>query len=254
MGRVMKPACLVLVKNEAFWLPYTLVQTEGIFDRYVIYDVGSNDGTTDVIRWWMDRNKGEVEIFSRLLPDCPPEVQGAFRNSMIAEGDRDVYFMLDGDELYTQDDLKKVCDAAYALEFVHSANERIKYGVVQRTEVTNDLLFAYKERRTHHRLYTRDAWFTGTHPGEIPRYEPNDKNGSHFPDIMCYHMHNTIRSAKEDDVPKRTKRKSQRTYHPGDAKEGLGLKLLEAMPLLQKPIEEFPVNPALQLLQIDYAK
>lgn len=250
----MKPACLILVKCEAFWLPYTLVQTEGHFDRYVIYDIGSQDGTREIVEWWVERMKDKAEIFTRLLPHCPPEVQGAFRNSMLVEGDRHVSFMLDGDEQYSQDDLAKISDAASTLQFVNEENNRVKYGIVRRTEVTNDLMWAYKEKRTHHRLYVKDAYFTGTHPGEIPRYEPNDKNGAHFPDIMCWHMHNTLRSASENDVPGRIKRKSQRSYHPGSEKEPLGLKLLDEIPLLRTPIEQFPVNPALQLLQDDYAR
>ena len=250
----MKPAVAVLVKNEAFWLPYTLVQTEGHFDRYVIYDVGSTDGTKEIIEWWVERMKDKAEIFTRLLPHCPPEVQGTFRNSMALEGDRPVYFMLDGDELYSERDLKQISHAAGILSFINKENSRIKYGVIQRTEVTGDLMYAYKERRTHHRLYVRDAWFEGTHPGERPRYQPNDKNGSNFPDIMCWHMHNTLRTSDETDTPGRIKRKSQRSYHPGNEKEPLGLRLLDTLPILRKPIENFPVNPMLQLLQEDYVK
>ena len=249
------PAVMVLVKNEAFWLPYTLVQTEGIFDRYVIYDVGSTDGTKEIIEWWVERMKGKpVDIFTRLLPHCEPAIQGTFRNSMIAEGMRDSYFLLDGDELYSPRDMFKIRDAATILRTVNEESPRLRYGVVQRTEVTNDLMYAYKEARTHHRLYMKDAWWTGTHPGEAPWFAQHDKSQSHFPDIMCWHMHNTLRSASETEVPGRIKRKSQRSYHPGNEKEPLGLKLLDTIPLLRKPIEQFAVNPALQLLQDDYAK
>lgn len=250
----MTPAVMVLVKNESFWLPYTLVQTEGHFDRYVIYDIGSTDGTKEIIEWWAKRNEGKAEIFTRFLPHCPPEVQGTFRNSMIAEGMRDSYFLLDGDELYSPRDIAQVAHAAKILQFTNKENPRLRYGVVRRTEVTTDLMYAYKEVRTHHRLYVKDAWWTGTHPGEAPFFAQHDKSQSHFPDIMCWHMHNTLRSAGEEEVPGRIKRKSQKSYHPGNEKEPLGLKLLDTIPLLRKPIENFSVNPALQLLQLDYAK
>lgn len=245
---------MVLVKNEVFWLPYVLVQTEDVFTRYVIYDVGSTDGTKEIIEWWVDRMKGRpVEIFTRYLPHCPPEVQGTFRNSMIAEGMRDTYFILDGDELYSPADLYKIPAASKLLQAANAENPRVRYGVVQRTEVSDDLLWKYKETRTHHRLYMKDAWWTHTHPGEIPHFAQHDKSQSHYPDIMCWHMHNTLRTANESEVPGRVKRKSQRSYHPGSEKEQLGLKLLDTIPLLRKPIENFRVNPALEMLQNDYA-
>jgi len=249
----MNPSCMILVKNEAYWLPYTLVQTEGIFDSYVIYDIGSNDGTQHVIKWWLDRMEGKVDIFVRFLPHCSPEVQGAFRNSMVMEGDQDIYFILDGDELYSENDLRMIPGAANRLlEENRGSAGRIKYGVVRRTEVTADLAQQYAEKRTHHRLYTKSAWWVGTHPGERPAYEINAKNEVHFPTLNCWHMHNTVRSPHNAEVPKREKRRGQRTYHPGNELTLLGTKLLDELPILREPIGPFEPNPALKKLQDEY--
>lgn len=246
----MLPSVLILVKNEAYFLPYVLKQCEGHFDSYVIYDVGSSDNTRDIIDWWTDRMKDKnVELFVRYMPDVPPNVQGAFRNSMIPEGRRDCYFILDGDELYTQKDLGKISEAADTLIEQHKCpyDKERRYGVFSRIEMTPDLTQRYAEVRTHHRLYTRDAFWTGTHPGEVAGYKQNWKSEMDFQHITCWHFHNALRSPKEADAARRLIRKNRKTYHPGNKLADINL--LKVLPILQKPIENFTVTPALAALQ-----
>ena len=239
------PSAMVLVKNEAYWLPYVLKQAEGYFDSYVIYDVGSTDHTRDIIDWFVERNEGKADLFVRKLPHVDPDVQGAFRNSMIAEGRRDIYFILDGDELYKPEDLAKISGASVDLHKANYSNPRIRYGVFKRVEVNETLTKQYDRRRSHHRLYTRDAFWTGTHPGEAPGYSQNDKSEMWFEDITCWHMHNTLRSPNEEDATRRIARKRKRSYHPGEL---IDMNLLEEIPALKKRIEDFPVCPALEKL------
>jgi hypothetical protein len=241
---------MVLVKNEQYFLPYVLKQTEDLFDSYVIYDVGSTDRTRDIIDWWTDRVKDKADLFVRYLPDVDPKVQGTFRNSMIAEGRRDIYFILDGDELYTQEDLKKITPAAYSLDKLNDEDRKKRYGVFSRVELSEDLTRQYCERRTHHRLYTRDAFWTGSHPGEVAGHRQNEKSEVHFDDITCWHFHNTLRSPKEADATRRLIRKGRKTYHPGTTMDDV--KLLDILPILRKPIEDFSVTPALAKLQEEW--
>lgn len=242
------PAVLVLVKNEEYWLPYCLQSVAPPhFKRFVIYDVGSTDRTRDVIKWFEETYKSKAEIEIRLMPHCDPIIQGTFRNSMIIDGRRPTYLILDGDEIYHPDDIRKIHKASTSLEEAHAISPRQKYGVFSRVEVHPDLKSCYAERRSHHRLYTNDAGWIGTHPGEIPRHNQNSKSELLFDDITVWHMHNTLRSSKEEDVPKRMTRKTQKTYHPGH--EMVGFNLLDELPNLRKPIEDFPVCPALADLQ-----
>ncbi len=240
------PSVMVLVKNEAYFLPYVLKQTEGFFDSYVIYDVGSTDGTRDIIDWFTARMDGKADLVVRYLPDVEPKVQGVFRNSMPTEGQRDVYFILDGDELYKQEDLAKISAAADDLHSNHVHNRRdIRFGIFPRVEVNSDLTKQYDKRRSHHRLYTRDAFWTGTHPGEVSGYKQHEESEIWYRDITCWHMHNTLRSPKEDEATKRMQRKAKKSYHPGRLIE---MDLLAEVPILQSRIEDFPVSPALEAL------
>ena len=253
----MECSAVILVKNEAYWLPYTLTQLEGHFDSYVIYDVGSTDGTDTIIKWWVDRMQktSNARLFLRLLPHVTPEVQGAFRNSMIVEGQMPYYYIVDGDELYTQEALAKIPLAVREMQRVYRSNPRKKYGVVQRVEVNEEITQQYTEKRSHHRLYHHSAYWTRTHPGERAAFRQTDKSEIEFPDITCWHMHNTLRSPKEEDALKRVVRKGQKTYHPGE--EMSDLNLLDELPMLRKPLllndeMEFVVSPALAALQEAY--
>ena len=240
----MNPSVMVLVKNEAYWLPYVLKQTIGHFDSYVIYDVGSTDNTRDVIDWFTPQVDGKADLMVRYLPDCPPEVQGTFRNAMPTEGRRDTYFILDGDELYKPGDMEMIASCADNLSALHASNEKKRFGVFKRVEVNPELTMQYDRRRSHHRLYSRDAFWTGTHPGEASGYKQNEKSEQYY-DVTCFHMHNTLRSPNEEDAQRRISRKRKRSYHPGEL---VPMNLLRELPVLRKRIEDFPVCPALEAL------
>ena len=242
MSQLLTP--VVLVCNEEYWLPYVLEASRGHFERYVIYDVGSTDGTRKVIEWFRDTSPG-VEFFVRFLPMCEPAVQGAFRNSMIAEARTDFYLILDGDEIYTPKGYKDLNWAADSMNVVHP---RKNYGIVRRCEWTQDLtrLYGHTRMTPHHRIYSRDSIFRGTHPGERPDPEITTRNEHWFGHIICHHMHHALRSPDDDKVPGRLARKDNATYHRGETDP---LDLLESLPILRKPIESFAVNPVLAEMQ-----
>ena len=244
MSRIEGLTPTILVMNDAFYLPYVLESLRGRFNRFVLYDAGSEDGTENIIDWFIQTE--DAEFFVRKLPFAVPPIQGCYRNSMLVEAETEWTFMVDGDEIYSSESLD-----ALAGTFEHMMRPSIheqawKYGVVRRQELTQSLLHKYSELRTHHRLYRRDAYFTGNHPGEAPRYKQKEKNEFRYDNVLCYHFHNALRSPLEGSVPKRLDRKSQGTYHPG---EPVPFNLLDELPILRKPIEAFQVSPDLEKLQ-----
>lgn len=242
----MNPSVMVLVKNESYFLPYVLKQCEGLFDSYVIYDIDSTDNTREIIEWFVGRNDGKADIMVRYMPDLPKEVQGAFRNSMPLEGQRPVYWLLDGDELYAREDLKRIKDYAEDLKSAHafSPDHKKRFGVFKRVELSTDLTMQYSKRRSHHRLYHQTAFWTGSHPGEVSGYDQN-KESEEWYDATVWHFHNAVRSPDELSVLKRMERKTKKTYHPGELKP---VDILKEVPILNKRIENFPVSPDLEAL------
>ncbi len=238
------PSVMILVKNESYFLPYVLKQCEGIFDSYVIYDIDSTDNTREIIEWFVGRNEGKADIMVRLMPDLPKEVQGAFRNSMIVEGRRPIYWLLDGDELYSKEDLVHIKECAEDLKIAHAFNTEKRFGVFKRVELSTDLTQQYDRRRSHHRLYHQSAFWTGTHPGEVSGHKQEEASEEWY-DITVFHFHNAVRSPDEASVLKRMDRKMKNTYHPGEL---IPVDLLKEVPILNQRIEEFPVSPALEAL------
>jgi glycosyl transferase family 2 len=236
---------VVLVCNEEFWLPFVLEASRGHFERYVIYDVGSTDQTRRIIEWFRDTSPG-VDFFVRLLPMCAPEVQGAFRNSMIAEARTPYYFILDGDEIYPPTHYELLNCAANKMRA--SVYERKLYGLVRRCEWTEDLTMLHGTQRNipHHRIYHREAIWRGTHPGERPFFEQKPKCEQWFADIVCHHFHHPARSTKDSVVPGRAERKNQATYLRTPA---VAARLFDELPILRKQIEDFPCNPILKEMQ-----
>jgi hypothetical protein len=230
----------ILIMNDAYYLPYVLNQLRGRFNRYVIYDAGSEDGTENIIDWFTETE--QAEFFVRKLPFAIPTIQGCYRNSMLVEAETEWTFMVDGDELYSETSLNKL-QSQFGLI---SSLATPLYGVVDRQELSTNLMMKYSGIRTHHRLYRRNAYFTGNHPGEAPAFKQKESNEFKFTDVLCYHFHNALRSPLEGSVPKRRDRKSQGTYHPGEL---VHFDLFKELPVLRKSIEAFPVSPDLARLQ-----
>ncbi len=242
---------VILNMNDEFWLPYSLNCLTGFFNKYVIYDVGSTDRSKEIIDWFVQKEKNNADFVVRYLPFVDPVVQGTFRNSMIAEADSEWYFIVDSDEVYSPDGLRSLIKCMHNMDVLRSdvPFEFKPYGLVRRVEVCEGLTEAYgqQENRKHHRVYHRTAYWLGSHPGEeVAKYPQKDATEFWIPDVTCYHFHNTHRSSKDAEVPKRLVRRSQSTYHRGPL---LPFNALKELPILRKQIEDFPVNPSLQKLQ-----
>ena len=225
---------VILVSNEEYWLPFVLRSIMGKFPRYVIYDVGSEDKTRDIIDWFIQEEQDRAELFVRYLPMVERSVQGTFRNSMIAEACADNYIIIDGDEVWS--DLGDIANW-FQMD--------TPYGVCRRKEMNYDLTHQYSELRTHHRLYSKDTFWLGNHPGEEPGIDQNRDTETHFPHLVVHHFHNTLRSSTEAKALKRMERKSQKTYHPGEL---VPFNLLDELPILRSRVENFPVSPVLEKL------
>ncbi len=237
---------VILVLNDEYWLPYALESIRGVFDRYVIYNVGSKDATGNIIDWFVETEKHKAAFLVNHFTKIPNiTIQGIFRNSMIAETQADWYFILDGDEVYNLQNWSYIRDLCIAEQRV---DENKVYGVFERREIGKNLRSCYDETRTHHRIYHRRCIWKGTHPGEEPVLQQRAHREFGLP-VLCNHFHNTVRSRLESEVPKRTKRKTKGTYTPGNC---VPFNLIKEIPILRTPINNFPVSPELEKLQHEY--
>lgn len=239
----------VLVSNDEYWLPYTLKCIKGMFSKYVLYDVGSEDRTPVAIDRFVEEEKKRADIVYRRLPMCPKGVQGTFRNSMIAETNSDWYFIVDGDEVYSKRSIQDIADHYITMQREYEFNGKI-YGKFRRIEICDDLCTAYGTEYVlfHHRLYHRTATWTGPHPGERAVIDQNSETDYILNDVICYHFHNALRSSQEDVALLRKERKNQKTYQRGNRKK---FPVLDLLPDLTAPVwNDYPVHPKLKEVHV----
>lgn len=236
---------LILVSNDDLFLPYVLKAVAQRFSRYVIYDVGSQDKTPEIIDEFVSAHTPEHDVYHRQLPMVSKQVQGCFRNSMIAEARSDWYFLLDGDELYTHKGVDGIADAWKELDREYQMNGKI-YGLVRRIEICDDMKTAYGVdlNLKHHRFYHRSAIWDGTHPGEVAHYTQDSVTEKWMEDeIICYHFHNCRRSSTSDQhALLRDQRKTQKTYRRGELRQ---FDVVKHVPMLKQPVGNFMPHPVL---------
>ena len=252
MDRTDKIVPVILVRNDAYWLPFCLKAVKGLFSRFVIYDIGSEDGTREILEQFISSEaKDECDFFYRTLPFCEPLIQGIFRNSMIAESQAEWNLILDADEVYPRDSLIKMIRFMDTMNDEYVDNDKV-YGLVRRLEVSHDLtqIHGMNEKIPHHRIYHRFAIWKGTHPGEEAIVPQNSKTELWYPDdVYQYHFHQPDRSPHDNEVPRRVSRRFKSTYMRGEATK---VDILKEIPLLQKPVGHFEVSPRLKELQDEW--
>jgi len=179
---------------------------------------------------------------------CSTDIQGTFRNAMIAEAESDYYFILDGDEIWSPGALTAMKTEMFHMRGAYEVKGAL-YGVCRRLEVDHDLKQVHGRNNyvNHHRVYHRTATWVGTHPGEDPRYPQTKANEHYFTDaVYMHHFHQPDRSSKDSVVPGRMNRRYKPTYVRGEITP---FDILQEIPMMQSPIGTFPVNPRLKEIQ-----
>lgn len=95
-----------LVKNEEKWIWYSLMSIIRYVDRVLVWDTGSTDRTLEIIDEIKKRFPNKV-IFKQ-VGDVDAERFTRVRQEMLEETDSDWFIILDGDEVWWEDSIKKV--------------------------------------------------------------------------------------------------------------------------------------------------
>lgn len=103
----MTIAAHCLVKNESRFVWYAVMSVVGVVDKVLLWDTGSTDGTREVI----ERIR-ELEISKKInfreVGDVSPEEFTKVRQEMLEATDTDWFIVVDGDEIWWEDSIKKV--------------------------------------------------------------------------------------------------------------------------------------------------
>lgn len=102
----MKIWANTIVNNEENFIWFALMSVIDFVDKVVIYDTGSTDKTVEIIKEIQKRNKDKIifEEVGKVLQNEFPKL----RQKMLEESNCDWILVLDGDEIWWEDSIKKI--------------------------------------------------------------------------------------------------------------------------------------------------
>lgn len=102
----MKIWAQTLVKNEANWLWYAVSSVINHVDKLLLWDTGSTDGSGEVEKELVKKFPGKIEYKKREI--ITGEDFTKVRQEMLDATKSDWFLILDGDEIWFEDSIKKV--------------------------------------------------------------------------------------------------------------------------------------------------
>lgn len=106
MGKTITAHCLV--KNEARYVWYSVMSVIKHVDRVLLWDTGSTDGTFDIIDAIRKTTEGKRKVELREYGNVTPDTFAQVRQEMLDATKTDWFLMVDGDEVWWEDSIRKV--------------------------------------------------------------------------------------------------------------------------------------------------
>lgn len=97
-----------LVKNEERFVWYSVMSVIEHVDKVLLWDTGSTDGTLKIIKEIKDLRKDKVDL--KLIGEVTPEEFTEIRQKMLDQTKTDWFIVLDGDEIWWEESIRKVVD------------------------------------------------------------------------------------------------------------------------------------------------
>lgn len=121
-----------MVKNEARWLWYSVNSVINHVDKLLLFDTGSTDGTIEIEKELIKKYPNKI-IYKQVFQNTPDEFT-VIRQQMLDLTKSDWFLMLDGDEIWWGDSIKKVIEIIKSNE-----NINIESIVVPTINVVGDI-------------------------------------------------------------------------------------------------------------------
>jgi glycosyltransferase involved in cell wall biosynthesis len=132
----MKVWAHTLVKNEARWLWYSVASVVNHVDKVMLWDTGSTDSTLKIIHELIVAFPGKIDFQKRQINS--PSDFTSIRQEMLDMTAADWILMVDGDEIWSEESIKKV------IGILDSDGKNIETIVVPTINLVGDV-FHYQE-------------------------------------------------------------------------------------------------------------
>lgn len=196
------------VKNEEYWIHYVLRDVLKVFGKAFMIDTGSTDRTVQIAKETANAIGAELFLFEFDFDNNPTKI-GNCSNLLRGLISTEWMFLVDGDEIWREDILRKFIDITPGdcpVIMVGGRNIDVREGVMM--ERTNDIA-------NYDRLFRRGLHWTGEYP--FQGYGLNETvslASVHYvdaQDIFHWHVRNTVRSS---DNVKAHFRKTKADFFP----------------------------------------
>lgn len=214
-----------LVKNEARFVWYSVMSVIDHVDKVLLWDTGSTDETLGIINSIRKTANAKRKIDFREVGEVAPAGFTKVRQEMLDATDTDWFIVVDGDEIWWEDSIKKVVQVVIG----STGRAGIESIVVPTINLVGDI-FHYQEKaagqyrlagkKGHLNLRAVNRKIPGLHSsgphgtwgwvdGEGKMIQDRDPEKIVFVDAPYLHATHIPRAAtriKEWDVPKRAKK------------------------------------------------
>ena len=205
-----------LIKNEARWLWYSISSVIDHVDKILIWDTGSTDGSIEIEKALDKKYPGKIILKQRKQETA--EDFTIVRQEMLDATKSDWFLMLDGDEIWFEDSIKKVVKA------INREEKGVESIVVPTINLVGDIYhfqeksagkYQFGNMRGHYNLRAVDRNIPGLHSqgahgvwgwADVDNKMIQDRNTFKFIDAPYLHATNLRRSDSDKDVIKRSKK------------------------------------------------
>lgn len=204
-----------LVKNESHWLWYSVTSVINHVDRLLLWDTGSTDSSIEIAKELKGRYPDKILLKER--KQTTAEEFTLVRQEMLDATDSDWFLMVDGDEIWYEDSIRKVIDQV-------KKEEKIESIIVPTINLVGDT-FHYQEKQAgmyrfgnlagHYNLRAIKRTIPGLHSQGIHGVWGwadsedkmiQDRETYKFVDGPYIHATNLLRSSSDLSVIKRKKK------------------------------------------------
>ena len=187
----------VLAKNESYYIRPVLAPLLKHFQRVIVFDTGSTDGTAEIA----EESGAEVHRKGNMTPSG----LGTLRTEMCKITKTHWVFLADSDELYN--------DEVFVLleQQEMPTGKRLGFTEGQSLDVIDGKLVLMADRYNRAAIYPKETVYIGAYPFESPVQFGDPKTFHYFSPIgTFYHLHRLNRSPLDKEVYMR--KRKQKLY------------------------------------------
>lgn len=136
-----------LVKNEEKWLWYAVSSVIDHVDKILLWDSGSTDRSLEIEKELEKKYPGKIELKERKI--TTPEEFTKVRQEMLDATTSDWFLVIDGDEIWYEDSIKKV------IETINLEGKNIESIIVPTINLVGDIFHRQEESAGRYKFGNR---------------------------------------------------------------------------------------------------